>query len=140
MSTMSSRLRIALVEDEPSLVSLYSFALKEIGVVDVATNKTEAEELFQHYLSQKNAPSIILLDLIIPALPATAVDFNDRVGFELLEWLRKQSFFQNVPIVVMTNLDDMADRNRAKQLGAVDYIIKSNVVPKDIVARITSLL
>lgn len=137
---MSSRLRIALIEDEPSLVALYSVALQTIGDVESATNKSDADVLFQKYIAQQTKPDVILLDLIIPAVPNVSVNFVDRPGFELLGWLRKTEFFKTIPIIVMTNLDSSDDRLQAEELGANDYLIKSNVVPREIIRRIRAIL
>ena len=137
---MSSRLRIALIEDEPSLVALYSVALQTIGDVESATNKSDADVLFQKYLAQQTKPDVILLDLIIPAVPNVSVNFVDRPGFELLGWLRQTEFFKTIPIIVMTNLDSSDDRLQAEELGANDYLIKSNVVPREIIRRIRAIL
>lgn len=139
---MSSGLKITLIEDEPILVSLYTSALQRLGEVDVATNRAEAELLFQGYIEVRRRPDIILLDLIIPPAPDEGVNYfnNDHVGFQLLNWLREESFFQEVPILVLTNLDSSEDRKQAELLGARNYLIKSNIVPKDIVAQIQSLV
>ncbi|EKD76404.1 MAG: hypothetical protein ACD_43C00124G0001 [uncultured bacterium] len=137
---MSSRLRVALIEDEPSLVALYSVGLQTIGEVEAALNKGDAEVLLQRYIDQKIKPDVILLDLIIPASPNTSVNFIDRPGFELLRWIRQNDWLKTVPIIVMTNLDSTDDRLMAEELGANDYLIKSNVVPSEIVRRIRAIL
>lgn len=137
---MSSRLRIALIEDEPSLVALYSVALETIGDVTSVTNLSDAEKLFRTYEERQQKPDIILLDLIIPAVPNVSVNFVDRPGFELLRWLRQTDFFKTVPIIVMTNLDSSDDRLEAEKLGATDYLIKSNIVPREIIRRIRTIL
>lgn len=137
---MSSQLHIVLVEDEPSLVGLYTVALQSLGKVVVASTKTEATALFQTCAAEHHLPDVVLLDLIIPAEPAQAVNFSNRAGFEVLSWLRKQPDFVKTPVIVMTNLDSPEDRADAKRLGATDYIIKSNTIPKEIINHIKAVL
>lgn len=137
---MSSQLKIVLVEDEPSLVSLYSVGLQSIGEVLTATNKVDALVLLQKLMTEQTKPDVVLLDLILPDGKTEALKFNDRVGFEVLQWLRQQKLFELVPVIVMTNLDSAEDRKMSEELGANGYIVKSNVVPKQIIEEIKALV
>ncbi|MFA6474737.1 MAG: response regulator [Patescibacteria group bacterium] len=137
---MSSDLRIVLIEDEPSLVSLYSFGLHKIGQVLAASTKQDAFELFERLLAENKKPSVVLLDLILPGARTEAVKFRDRAGFEILQWLRQNKWYELVPVIIMTNLDNNEDRQMAETLGANGYIVKSNVVPKQIVEEINALV
>lgn len=130
--------KIFLVEDEPDLAELYHAALRSLGDFELATTATDAVEALQN--RRKNPPHILLLDLIIPKDQYSALDFSRRYGFTVLETIRKLPEYSSMPVFVMTNIDDSEDRVRAKQLGALDYIIKSNVVPKDIVERVHTVL
>src|SRR3990167_5669156 len=137
---MSSQLKIVLVEDEPSLVSLYSVGLQSICQVMAATNKVDALTLLQKLMDERTKPDVILLDLILPGAKTEALIFSDRVGFEVLHWLRQQKWYELVPVIVMTNLDSTEDRKMAEQLGANGYIVKSNVVPRQIVEEIKAIV
>ena len=137
---MSSQLKIVLVEDEPSLVSLYSVGLQSIGQVMAATNKVDALTLLQKLMDERTKPDVILLDLILPGAKTDALIFSDRVGFEVLHWLRQQKWYELVPVIVMTNLDSTEDRKMAEQLWANGYIVKSNVVPRQIVEEIKAIV
>lgn len=137
---MSSQLKIILIEDEPTLVSLYSVGLRSIGDVTAARNKVEALTLLQELIDTKVKPDVVLLDLILPGAKSDGLIFTDRVGFEVLHWLRQQKWFELVPVIVMTNLDNTEDRIMAEQLGANGYIVKSNVVPKQIVEEIKAVI
>ncbi|MDP3970299.1 MAG: response regulator [bacterium] len=123
-------IKIFLVEDEPRLVSLYSFALQELGEVEIATTASEAFEKLSAF--RANPPNVILLDLIIPEQPSAPLNFSKRWGFHVLGKIKEDKALKDIPVLVMTNLDEYEDRQRAKQLGVVKYIVKSNVIPKDI--------
>lgn len=59
-------------------------------------------------------PSLVLLDLKLP----------HKSGFEVLEWIRQQSEFRSLPVVVYTSSGAKSDRDKARELGASDYCVK----------------
>jgi len=79
---------------------------------DVTTVKSCEEAL--KLLYQGLAPSIILLDLVMPGTD----------GWQTFERIRGISKLHNVPIAIFTASDDPADRDRAEKMGAADYIKK----------------
>jgi CheY-like chemotaxis protein len=58
-------------------------------------------------------PRMIFLDLKMPVMN----------GFEVLSWLQEQTFAQ-LPVVVLSGSDQQSDKERARQLGAMDYLVK----------------
>lgn len=139
-SDQPTDLRIILIEDEPSLVALYSFGLKKLGEVLTASTKLDALKMLQAQTDNETKVNVILLDLILPGDHTAALKFSDRVGFEVLEWIRQQKWYELVPVIIMTNLDSAEDRRLAEQLGANGYIVKSNVVPRQIIEEIKSVV
>lgn len=77
-----------------------------------------------------NPPDILLLDIIMPTMN----------GFETLEIIRSKPEFKQLPIIMLTNLSQPSDRERAFELGATDYLIKSDITLKELVARIEELV
>lgn len=75
-------------------------------------------------------PDIILLDLIMP----------QRTGFQVLEALKLDADLAKIPVVVLSNLGQESDREKAKNLGAVDYLVKSDVQMGEIVEKIKTYL
>ncbi len=59
-------------------------------------------------------PALLLLDLKMP----------DMHGFEVLQWLATGPEFKNLPVVVLSSSSDDSDIQKARQLGARDYIVK----------------
>ena len=59
-------------------------------------------------------PEIIFLDLKLPILN----------GFELLNWLEKQSFYRQMRVIVLSGSEHQSDKNRAAQMRATDYVVK----------------
>ncbi len=74
-------------------------------------------------------PGIILLDLLMPIMD----------GFEALEALKADKNTKNIPVLIMSNLGQQSDIDKGKELGADDYIIKSNISLKEVIERIQKL-
>lgn len=129
-------LTIVLVEDEVTLLHLYQMALQPLGTVHSASNKADALALLDSLNAAGTLPNIVLLDLIIPHSKTEVINFVDRPGFEVLAHIRATDGLKDLPVMVMTNLDSAEDRQQARDLNALHYIVKSNVVPKEIVKRI----
>jgi two-component system alkaline phosphatase synthesis response regulator PhoP len=128
--------KILLVEDEPSLVSMYQAAFRsspyELMIAsDAATGLKIAKE---------NDTALVLLDVIIPEAEGKVIEFSKRVGLNLLTRLKKDPKTKNIPVVTLTNLDSPEDRKKASSLGAVDYLIKANFLPKEVVDTAKKIL
>jgi CheY-like chemotaxis protein len=59
-------------------------------------------------------PALILLDINMPK----------KSGFEVLEWIRRQPNLKSVPVLMFTSSSNLADREKARQLAADDYLLK----------------
>ena len=91
---------------------------------DIAANGREALDLLGH-----NRYDLLLLDIIMPKVN----------GFAVLEQLKKQG--KGKPqIIVTTNLEQDDDRKRALELGAIDYLVKSDTSIATIVEKINHAL
>jgi DNA-binding response OmpR family regulator len=114
-------IKIVLVEDDIFVSKAYIFFLTNAGYdVTHVDNGLEVLDTVK-----KAKPNIILLDLIIPGLN----------GFEVLAKLKK-SAHKKIPVVVVSNLGQESDEQLCRSLGAVDYIIKSNVGIHDVIERV----
>ncbi len=122
-------LHILLIEDEITLINLYQLALERFASVTVASNTEDALTILQ----SKDVFDIILLDLIIPPSRLEVVGFRDREGFKILDFIRGDKGLGMIPVIVMTNLDSAEDREYARKQNVAKYIVKSNVVPRDII-------
>ena len=71
-------------------------------------------------------PDIILLDIMMPKVD----------GFDTLDILRNTPQIGATKVIVLTALSQEGDRQRAKDLGADDYLVKSQVVIADVVERV----
>jgi len=55
-------------------------------------------------------------------------------GFDILEELKRRDQWKAIPVIMMTNLD--SEEKTAREIGAADYIVKSNVSLDEIISRI----
>lgn len=127
---------ILLVEDEPSLATMYTRALAKIArVCEVGRTYEDALQI-----AREIHPDVFVVDLILPEAPKRPVDFHRRMGFEFVAEIRLDKAFQSTPVLILTNLDSAEDRKTAHKMGAVDYLIKSNTLPRMLVERVEMLL
>lgn len=77
-------------------------------------------------------PKVVVIDLNMPEMN----------GWDLIQWIRKQSQFANLPIIALTNSIMPADRESALQLGANDFFLKDVLLerPSEFVSRVMGYL
>ena len=118
--------KILIAEDDQFLSKIYKIKLEKAGYsVVIALDGNQAIEEIS-----KSLPDLILLDLMMPI----------KDGFATLEEIKKNPRWSKIPVLVASNLGQAEDINRAKKLGADDFIIKSDTSLSDIVVKIVSFL
>ena len=119
--------KILIVDDDEFLLDMYATKFKGAGFeVDIAQDgETVLEKM------KKNAYQVILLDVVMPQLD----------GFELLRRLRKEKKnIKETLIVYLTNLGQREDIDKAKSLGANDFLIKANFTLDDVIEKINTTI
>ena len=81
-------------------------------------------------LVEKEQPNIILLDVIMPGLD----------GFSVLQALKVNDKTSKIPVIILTNLGQDEDRTKGLTMGAIGYIVKSNMTPGDVVRKVREFL
>jgi two-component system phosphate regulon response regulator PhoB len=120
---VTQRPRILLVEDEPDILQLLQFALRQAGFDPVAADSAEAA-----FASiREKQPELVVLDLMLPDLPGTEI------------CKRIKSKTPALPVVMLTARGDEVDRVVGFELGADDYITKPFSV-REVVLRIRAIL
>lgn len=118
--------KILIIEDDSFLQGLASTKLEKEGfAVRGAANGEEGLKLLT-----AEAPDLVLCDLIMPGTD----------GFAVLEGARKNPATAKIPIIVFSNLSEDKDIKRAKELGAVEYMVKSNFTLDELADKIKSIL
>lgn len=116
---------ILIVEDEPSIVELVTFTLREAGWNSFAVpNVTEAWEFLQ-----RRTPHMVLLDWMLP----------DQSGLRLLSKIRADRHLNELPVIMLTAKSMEEDKIAGLDTGADDYVTKP-FSPRELTARIKALL
>jgi predicted signal transduction protein with EAL and GGDEF domain/FixJ family two-component response regulator len=102
---------VLLVDDDEVNLLMTSLAMRDRGfVITEAASGERALELLTHW-----TPDIIVLDALMPGLD----------GFATCRAIREMTGFENVPVLMLTGLDDDASITRAYQAGATDFFVKA---------------
>jgi two-component system alkaline phosphatase synthesis response regulator PhoP len=118
--------KILYVEDQARLRNVLSDLLQKSGF-EVFT--ASDGELGLKIIEEKK-PDLVLLDLILPK----------KDGFEVLEILRSKKETEHLPVVILTNLEEKYDIERAMAYGVRAYLVKTNYGIDELVEKIKEIL
>jgi len=117
---------ILFIEDEPGLQKTVGRFLEKEGY---EINKALDGETGLK-MAEKIKPDLILLDLILPK----------KDGFEVLKELKENEITKNIPVIVLTNLEESGDVEKALSLKATTYLVKANYELAEVVDKIKQIL
>jgi DNA-binding response OmpR family regulator len=119
-------MKILIVDDDDFLLEMYALKFKEAGFeIDIARAGKDAIDKVHSF-----APSIVLLDIVLPEMD----------GYEVLQNIRKEKEGKKMLIIMLTNLSQKEDAERSVRLGADDYIVKAHFTPSEVVKKVQKLL
>lgn len=110
---------ILLVEDEEDLREIYKTKFTIDGY-RVITTDSGAKVV---NLALRKRPDMILLDIILPG----------KDGFSVLSELKANIKIKDIPVIIFSNLGQDWEIKRGQDLGAVKFLTKANVTPKEVV-------
>lgn len=118
--------QILIVEDDTFLQGLSATKLSKEGYdVVTAANSTEASAAIE-----KQIPDFVLLDLVLPGTD----------GYGILKKIRENVKMTKTPVIIFSNLAEDKDIKKAKELGANDFMIKSNFTLDELVDKIKEMI
>jgi putative two-component system response regulator len=118
--------RVVVIDDEPVNVKVVRKYLVSAGYTDCTTTCDAIEALA---LIERTDPDVVLLDIVMPA-------FN---GLDLLASIRETWGPEQLPVIMLTAVDDRETKHRAFALGATDFLAKP-VDPSELLTRIRNVL
>ncbi len=118
--------KIAIIEDDAVINQMYHMKFEAAGF-DVAT---ASDGEMGVAMVEKFKPDIILLDLQMPHMG----------GAEALAIIRKSSWGVKIPVIILTNLGEEEAPKELKTLGIHSYIVKAELTPSQVVARVQDAL
>ena len=123
---MNLKPKILLIEDDKDQIFMYRFKFEKEGFEFLSA--TNGAEGFQTAKTQE--PDLILLDLVLV----------NESGIDALEKLKADPNTTNIPVIMLTNLAKKELKAQAEKLGIVDFIIKSQVLPAELVKRVREVI
>ncbi|HNA16919.1 MAG TPA: response regulator transcription factor [Ferruginibacter sp.] len=124
MSTSNTVKKILIADDEPDILEIIQYNLKNEGYeVAAAKNGNDALELAKRF-----NPDLIILDIMMPG----------KTGIEVCNLLRMQPAFSKTLIIFLTALSDETTEIKGLETGADDYLTKP-ISPKVLVSKVNSL-
>ena len=117
--------KILVVEDEPDILDLVSYNLKQAGF-DVVPVETGEEALD---VAARESLALVVLDLMLPGID----------GLEVCRLLKQRAESKGVPVLMLTARTEEVDRIVGLELGADDYLVKP-FSPRELVLRIRAIL
>lgn len=104
--------KILIVEDDKFLIKAYNIKFSKNGF-SVITAMDGASGLEK---AKDELPKLILLDLMLPKID----------GFEFLKRMSEDEKIKCIPVIVLSNLGQQIDKDKAISLGAKEYLIKAD--------------
>jgi CheY-like chemotaxis protein len=118
--------KILLVEDDVLMIRMYQRFFTFAGyTVEIAVDGMEGYEKAKSF-----SPNLILLDVMMPKMN----------GLQTLEKLKTDETTKQIPVFILSNLANKSDAEKALQVGAVKYLIKSEYEPKQLLEIINEYL
>jgi two-component system phosphate regulon response regulator PhoB len=118
--------KILIVEDDTFLQGLAATKMTKEGyTVSTASNVGDVDKFLE-----TDAPDFVLLDLVLPGTD----------GFGILKKLRENPKTAAIPVIIFSNLAEDKDIMKAKELGATDFMIKSNFTLDELAEKVKSLI
>lgn len=114
--------KILLIEDEEIMIGLLEKKLAQEGYeISVARDGIEGLEKMR-----KAKPDLILLDIVMPKMG----------GFEVMERIKEDKELKKIPIVIISNSGQPVEIDRARELGARDWLIKTEFDPQEVIDKV----
>jgi DNA-binding response OmpR family regulator len=114
--------KILIIEDEEIMLDLLQRKLTNNGYkISVARNGEDGLRMVKEI-----KPDLVLLDIVMPKMS----------GMEVLEEMQKDKDLKEIPVIIISNSGQPVELDRAKVLGAKDWLIKTEFDPQEVVDKV----
>ena len=125
-ASKTTKRKILIVEDEPFLAEMYKTKFESLGYQVVIADNGELGIA----MMRSEKPNLVLLDIIMPVMD----------GYTVLKQVRSDPELKHQLVVVFSNLGQDEEVMKGLQLGADDYLIKSNLTPTELTKKLEAVL
>ena len=118
--------KILLIEDDIFLRKVIARKLLKEGyeLTEAIDGENGMAKIKEH------KPNLVLLDLVLPGMD----------GFEILGKMKEDLTLSQIPVIILSNLGEKKDIEKALKMGAKDYLIKAHFTPGEIIERVENTL
>lgn len=121
-----NKLKILIIDDEESVLKMYKIAFDQTGFESVlASNGPDGIEI-----AKTQNPKLILLDILMPEVN----------GLDVLKELKQDEKTKNIPVYLLTNIQEGGVTEQAMKLGAEKYFMKAEYEPLKLAEAIKNIL
>lgn len=118
--------KILFIEDDYNLIKSFGEGIKKDNIDFVfALNGEDGVKM-----AKKEKADLILLDIILPK----------KSGLDVLKDIKENEEIKNTPVIILTNLEEEKDIEKALSLGANTYLVKANYSLHDIIKKVKEVL
>lgn len=124
---MDKKYKVLIIDDDKFLLDMYSVKFREHGFdVEIGVGGEDALTKLRDGL----VPDLIMLDIVMPGVD----------GFEVLETINSEKLAEGSTVIVLSNQGQETEVERAKELGAVDYIVKASAIPSEVLDQVMKIM
>lgn len=125
-NTEAPKRTVLVIEDEAFILDLlvYKFKDQDWKIVSAMNGEAGIEK------AKEEKPDIILLDILLPGMN----------GYEVLEQLKSDESMKDIPVLVLSNYGQKGEIEKSKELGAVDHLVKANIIIEEVINRAEKIL
>lgn len=115
---------VLIIEDEPAIAQMYQMKLElaDYHVETAPDGKTGLK------IIDGNKPDLVLLDIMMPHMS----------GDEVLNRIRSNPDTEDMPVIILTNVGNEELEHKIERLGVTNYIQKSDLTPKQVLAKVNA--
>ncbi len=122
----TNKKKVVIVEDDEHISKVYEIKLAKEDINAIVAR--DGEEAVIMITAEK--PDLIILDLMVPK----------KDGFGVLEEIKKNPELAKIPVIILSNLGQKKDQDRATALGANEYLVKMDYSIQDIIDKVKGYL
>ncbi len=136
-----NKIKVLLIDDD-EMIRIYFQDIFWIHGLDnryelvVINDVKKAEEIINN---PSTKPNIVFMDLVMPIEKDGKIITTPEAGLDLLKKIKSDEQLKKIKVVVFSGHDEESIKNKVKELGAENYLIKGSSLPRELVEFIDKI-